>query len=98
MPVEMEDGELATLEAQPRAIRETLLPRIAEARIRRLKRMPRVVPSDVVALIDRMFPGSATEKPQCQTQWGVGQLGIVATLVDLVRELPEEFLTRSEEG
>lgn len=56
--------------------------------------MPRVVPSEVVAFIDRAFPWAADEimRSHEQSVLTSGHLGTVATLVNLVHGVPEELL------
>lgn len=54
--------------------------------------MPRVVPSQVVALIDRSFPGwKANPKFPVYS----GNAGVLSAIVSLADEIPEELLTIS---
>lgn len=53
--------------------------------------MPRVVPSDVVATIDRMFPW-VTERPTEALQVDPSLLLRLAVLVDLVEAVPDELI------
>lgn len=54
--------------------------------------MPRVVPSQVVALIDRSFPGcKANRKFPVYS----GNAGVLSAIVSLADEIPEELLTIS---
>ena len=54
--------------------------------------MTRVVPSQVVALIDRSFPG-CKENPKFPVY--SGNAGVLSAIVSLADEIPEELLTIS---
>lgn len=53
--------------------------------------MPRVVPSDVVRAVDRMFPEMA-QKPREFPNVGSADLPALAALVQLVESVPEELM------
>jgi hypothetical protein len=53
--------------------------------------MPRVVPSDVVRAIDRMFPEMA-QRPDAFPNMGFDDLPSLAALVKLVESVPEEVI------
>jgi len=55
--------------------------------------MPRVVPSDVTAFIDRAFSAMAPGQ-----QLGQGNSAPIAALVALVERLPDELLTLPVRG
>jgi hypothetical protein len=56
--------------------------------------MPRVVPSDVVKLIDKVFPwaAQATAAGQSVTQLGIQHAGGVAAVADVTERIPPELL------
>jgi hypothetical protein len=53
--------------------------------------MPRVVPSDVVAAVDRLFP-DAVAKPEAASSLYVGQAPAAVAVVRLVEAIPGELL------
>src|SRR6266496_4683660 len=53
--------------------------------------VPRVVPSDVVAAIDRMFP-QMVERPTAFPQVSADAVPLISALVSLVEAVPNEFL------
>jgi hypothetical protein len=53
--------------------------------------MPRVVPSQVVALIDRLFPFAAGPDPQPEVTLNIGHLTKLVAIVSLVDQVPEEL-------
>ena len=57
--------------------------------------MPRVVPSEVVGLVDRLFPWARDQAilPAALHQMDYGSLGTVAALVDMVERIPDELVT-----
>jgi len=57
--------------------------------------MPRVVSSEVMALIDRLFPWAAEQHlhPEEQHQMDYGSLTSVAPVVDAVERIPDELIT-----
>jgi hypothetical protein len=61
--------------------------------------MPRVVPSDVVALIDKMFPWASCATPagQSSTQLGIQHAGAVAALVEAAEQVPAELIVMERE-
>ena len=54
--------------------------------------MPRVVPSQVVDFIDKLFPNAAVEQPNNVPELTFTDLEKVAALIDLVTEVPAELL------
>jgi hypothetical protein len=66
-----------------------------EHRIESIAEMPRVVPSQVVMVIDKLFPYIRNRRPR-----GINQedRAAVMTVVDLVAQIPHELLPRDIQG
>ena len=60
--------------------------------------MPRVVPSQVVDLIDRLFPWAKDQKEGNLKEYlTMGNSSSVAAILDLTQQLPGEFITLDSE-
>ena len=57
--------------------------------------MPRIVPSQAVAVIDQLFTFAATQvdDPKQRVNLTMGHMSTLAALVDLLEEIPPELIT-----
>lgn len=55
--------------------------------------MARIVPSQARAVLDEMFPFASTQAPGRDHRLNVGHSAMLAGLVDLIDQIPQELIT-----